>query len=156
MPSFHPSTGIFLPGGCIGKGCASGLALGPPPFLRAQGRGWNQILEPASSIGSQGRSIPFREDVVESATRASFLVASNHPSVPPPLEMVNIYELQSPSSGTLPRINISIRNRLKQTKSRSEIPNLSQQNPLPQNKTIFIEEVFLGKLPKSKLLKQCW
>ena len=55
-PNFHPSTGIFPPSRSLGRGHASGLTLGPPPLLIAPGRGQNWISEPASSIGSQGRT----------------------------------------------------------------------------------------------------
>ena len=86
------------------------LHLGPFPLLRAPGRGQNQIPEVASSISSQGRNVLFREGIVKSAVRTTVSVANIHPLVPPPLEMVIVDELQHPSSGTLPRINILIRN----------------------------------------------
>ena len=84
----HPSTGIFTPGGSLGRGHTSGLVLGPPPSLRAPGRGQNLMLEPPPSTGSQGRNILFTEDIVESAIRTTVSVANCHPSVLPPLEMV--------------------------------------------------------------------
>ena len=53
-------------GGFLGRGCASGLDNGTPLFkreLKEEVEDW--IPEPASSIGSQGRNVPFREDLVE-------------------------------------------------------------------------------------------
>ena len=66
--------------------------MGPSCLSRAPGRGGNWIQEPASSVGSQGRNIPFK-DIVRSAIRTTVLVANGHPSVLPPLEMVDVNEL---------------------------------------------------------------
>ena len=59
---------------------------------QAPGRGQNCIPEPTSSIGSQGRNVPFKEDVVESTIRTSVSVANDHPLVPLPLETVDVNE----------------------------------------------------------------
>ena len=81
FPSHHWN---LLPSGSLGRRCASALALGPPILKRAPGIGQNQIPEPASSIGSQGSNIPFREDVVKSAIWTTVSVTNGHPSVLPP------------------------------------------------------------------------
>ena len=88
--------------------------MGPPPLLRAPGRGQNQMPEPASSTGSQGRNICFREAIVESVIRTTVLVANSHPLVLPPLEMVNVIELQCPAAETFPMVSISIRSGVEQ------------------------------------------
>ena len=69
--------------------------MGPASLPRALGRGPNQILEPCSSISFQGRNVPFREDVIESAVRTTVLVANSHPAVLPTLELADINEFQS-------------------------------------------------------------
>ena len=76
--------------------------MGPPHLSRAPERDQNWIPEPASSVGSQGRNIPFREDIVESPIRTTISVANDHPLVLPPLKMVNINVLQPPFSRNSP------------------------------------------------------
>ena len=40
--------------------------MGPPPTLRAPGRGQNWVPDPVSSTGAQGKNVSFRENIVES------------------------------------------------------------------------------------------
>ena len=116
------------------------------PYVVEEG-GWNvailylkkKIPEPVSSICCQGKNIPFREDIVESAIRATVLVANSHPSVPHPLELVNVDELGSPSPGTLSGVSISIRNGMEYMETLLEVPNLSQQEWPPNNLTRYID-----------------
>ena len=61
-----------------------------PPLSRALGRGRSWVPDPASSADAQGRSVPFRQDIVKLVIRSTISVANNHPLVPPPLEMVNM------------------------------------------------------------------
>ena len=81
-------------------------------------------MEPASSIGSQGRNVPFREDIVESAIRPTVLVANSHTSVPSHLEMVDIDAFWPPSSETLPRVQILIRNGVEHAETQPQVPHL--------------------------------
>ena len=104
---------MFALVGFLVRDHASGFTKGPPSLRRALGGGQNQILAPASSFGSQGRNIPFREDIVEPAVRTTVSVANNHPWVPPPLETAGSNELQSSSLETPPRVRISNRNGVK-------------------------------------------
>ena len=48
-----------------------------------------EIAYPTPSIGSQGRNVPFREDVLESAIKTTVSVANCHPLVSPLLETVD-------------------------------------------------------------------
>ena len=110
-----------------------------PPLSRAPGRGWNWIPVPVSSIGSQGRNVPFRGDMVESAIRTAVLVANGHPSVPPPLETVYINDLQPPSPEILPRVRISVRNGVEHMVTWWEVPRIFWQELPPWNPTRYIE-----------------
>ena len=69
---------------------ALGLTMGHPPPSRAPGRGEKLVPDPASSTGTQGRNVPFGEDIVESAIRSTVSVANVCPTVLPPLETVSI------------------------------------------------------------------
>ena len=97
--------------------------------MRALGRGQSQVLDLASSVGTQGRNVPFREDIVESVIRTSVSVANDHPLVPPPLEMVNGNESQPSSPETFPRVR-TVRNGMEYVDPWQEVPNLFQQEPL--------------------------
>ena len=100
-----------------------------PPLSRALGRGQSWALDPTSSAGTQGRSVPFREDIVKSVIRSTVLVANGHPSVPPPLEMVNGDGSQPSSPETLPRIRFH-RKWYGVCGSQQEVPSLFWQEPL--------------------------
>ena len=115
----------------LGRGCASGLTKGPPSLSRAPGRGKNWTPEPASSTCSQGRNIPFRKDIIELAIRTTVSVAHSHPLVLTALKTVNVNEFQPPSTETLPRVSISIRNRVEHMETQWQILNLCQQEPPP-------------------------
>ena len=108
-------------------------------LLRAPGIGQNWILEPTSSIGSQCRNIPFREDIVESAVRTTVSVPDSHPSEPSPLQTVNVDASLPPFPETFPRLISSIRNKMENAESQQEVPNLSWQELLPWLPTIYRE-----------------
>ena len=55
--------------------------MGPPPPSRAPGRGGKWVLDYASSTGTQGRNVLFREDIVEVVIRTTVSVADFHPLV---------------------------------------------------------------------------
>ena len=84
--------------------------MAPSLLSRALGKGKIWVPDPTSSAGAQGRSVPFREDIVKSTIRTTVSVANGHPSVLPPLEMINGKVSCPLSPEILPRVRISMRN----------------------------------------------
>ena len=130
---------VSFPKWFLGKRCALGYVMGPPPLLRALERDQNWVPDPASSAGPQGRNVPFREDMVESVIRTIVSVANNHPSMLPSLETVDGNEPQPSSPEILPRVRSSMRNGMEYVDPWQEVSNLFQQELLLQDPTRYIE-----------------
>ena len=73
----------------LGRGCALDHPMGPPSVLTALGRGQNWVPDPAFSVATKGRSVPCREDIVESVITTIVSVANGCPLMLPPLEIVD-------------------------------------------------------------------